>query len=109
MTKVIYTSPEGLKEIRDVPNTLSTKDYYLGILIGPPDLSSLPIDKSKLRELNHALVDADLIQWPDLSGQRYKLVEIISKIWPKPEKQRDMKYKILVIYQQDYYSADGEI
>ena len=109
MTRVIYNSTEGLKEVRDVPNTLSTNDYHLGILIGPPDLSSLPIDKKKLLELNHALVDAGLLQWPDLSGQRHKLVGIISKIWDNPEKQRDMKFKILVIYQRDYLFADGEI
>jgi hypothetical protein len=109
MSKVIYTTDEGLKEVRDVPNTLATKDYHLGILIGPPDLSSLKLDKKKLRELNHALVDAGLLQWPDLSGQRHRLVGIISKIWDKPERQRDMKLKILVIYQQDYFFADGEI
>jgi hypothetical protein len=102
MPRVVYTNEDGFKEIREVPNNLSPSDYYMGILIGPPDLSSVTKNKMKLRLLNNALVDAKLIQWPDLAGQRHKLTEIVSRLWQKTEDRRHIKYKILVIYQRDY-------
>jgi hypothetical protein len=107
MPKVIYTTDDGLKEVRIVPNGLSTSSYHMGILIGPPELDHLELDKESLLKLNHALVEAGFLRWPDLSGQRHRIMEIVARLVP-PEEQRQLRNKILAIYQQAYYEPVSE-
>lgn len=113
MSRVIYTTKEGFQEIREVPNGLSISDYDKGITIGPPDLRELgylfKLEQDILIKLNHALVREGFIQWPDLSGQRHKLTRIVAGIVADSVLQRNLKYRILMIYQQAYVvPADEE-
>lgn len=80
MKRVVYTDSDGLKWIVDVPDHYSEEEYEKGLVVGPPDLSDLNIHRYKLKKLNHALVDAGLIEPGDLLGRRIELRKILKAL-----------------------------
>lgn len=102
LQKVIYTDKDGWKQVRLVPNDLSPLEYYQGILIGPPDLSSLSLDGDTLRALNNALVEAELITFEDLNGRRADLFKIAVQTCGE-QAALAVRYQVLGIYQRDWF------
>lgn len=99
---MVYTNEEGFKEIRRVPDNASYLDYPYGALVGPPDLSELGLTAKKAKELNHALVDANLVSLRLLGGKRIELIRIIERVLgtTKVSDYRDM---IIRLYQQEAF------
>src|SRR5574341_2154527 len=103
LERVIYTEG-GMKEVRKVPQGASPLDYNQGILVGPPDLSGLPLSKEAVILLNNALVDAGLVSYPDLNGKRALLLQIVQGLPDVSVAQAtSLRFEILGLYQQDYY------
>ena len=97
---VVYTNNIGLEEVRRVPNGLQPKDYDKGILIGPPDISSLKLKRSELVKLNHALIDAEFLNYRDLTGKRGQLLRILREVTGK-EDVRELRTQLLILYQRE--------
>lgn len=100
MREVIYTNEEGYKQVRIVPHNTTTSDYFMGVLAGPPDLHSLDLSRTQIKELNNRLVDAGLIDYQSLSGRRGDLLKVIRLVVGKSRVKpvRDALYRL---YQMD--------
>lgn len=87
-----------------MPQGASPFEYCQGLLVGPPDLSVLNLPEETITLLNNALVDAGLISFPDLNGNRAKLLRIVQGLPSVDEKQAvSLRFEILGLYQRDYY------
>ena len=98
--RVNYTNEGGSVQIREVPDDADPKTYKWGILIGPPDLSDLPLSVKKIKELVVFLVLADFGNYQDTQGRRDEILEIILKVTGK--KDKTLLKQILYIYQKEY-------
>lgn len=99
---VDYTDKRGWKQLREVPDgLLTTDDYGKGILIGPPDISSLPLSDERQRLLNNLLCEAGMYDYTGIKGRRRELLDIIQRV----NGSRDMELlkQILAIYQHQFY------
>lgn len=100
---VIYTTDDGFREIRKVPEGIPVSEYNTGIFIGPPDLSDLKVNKNDLRKINNMLVDHQWISLPNLNGKRAELLRQLENLGHVPDKARKLRSAIIRIYQIDYY------
>lgn len=97
---VVYTTEDGFKEIRRVPENASYMDYGYGALVGPPDLSGLNLGKRKTKELNNTLVDAQLVNLESLDGKRAILSRLLEPIVGK-NKVTYFRNLIVYLYQRE--------
>jgi hypothetical protein len=106
---VLYNGAKnGWLEIREVPNGTLPKDYSKGVLIGPPDLSEMELEDKQAKELNNSLVNAGLVEYQDLRGNRIKLIEIIRQVFGNVDNIKQIRNTILGIYQKAYYPENFE-
>lgn len=106
---VVYTTENGLKEFRRVPNSLQPSDYDRGVLVGPPDVNILGFDEDKSLALNNALVDAGFIDLKSINGRRADLLRIVQNILDlNPEEARRARHDLLVLYTKDFYPEKFE-
>ena len=103
MPFVVYVDRRGFKQIREVAAGTMPNDYHCGVVIGPPDLSTVGLSLMKTKALNNLLVDAMLIEYVDLRGNRPVLMAILKKFVNDKKDLRGLRDKVLAIYQQAYY------
>lgn len=61
-----YETPEGFLYAVSVPEDAPDENVKYGIRLGPPDLSSLGLEKEVERRLNNELYHRGLITWRDV-------------------------------------------
>ena len=98
---VRYTDKQGLTWVTSVPAEATPDMYRWGVPVGPPDLSSLGLEKKEWVALQAALVDMDLIVAPQLMGKRAEIKLILKKLG-LPEY---LLKEIISLYQQAYYAG----
>lgn len=101
MPIVEYTTDEGLVQYRVVPKDTNSEDYAMGILLGPPDLSDLPLKPRDIIRLSNALAQEKILTWRELKGKMPALVSIVKRI--SPANMRELRDQIVQIYQIEYY------
>lgn len=100
--RVVYTDNDGLKWVMEVLEETPKEDWgNTGILLGPPDLTSLGLTKKKRIELQNELVSHNWIQAPDLRGRKRELIQLIKKM----NLPNSLVRHVLSIYQYAYYDA----
>lgn len=101
---VDYTDKRGWKQLREVPNgLLTTDDYSKGILIGPPDLSSLPLSDKQQRLLNNLLFGAGMYEYPNIKSRRRELLDMIYHI--SGGRDTELLKQIIALYQHQFYEG----
>lgn len=107
---VIYNDPKtNYKEFRKVPHSLQPSDYDRGVLVGPPDLTTLSLEEDKALALNNALVDAGFSDFESLSGRRADLLRLVQIVLDLSlDEARQMKHDLLVLYTRDFYPEKFE-
>ena len=103
METVIYTNAQGLKEVRRVPQGLPPSGYSRGVLVGPPDLSSVGLEMSALVSLNNRLVDLGLITYDDLRGNRADFVRAVKEALGDRQDTAYVVKCVLSVYQREAY------
>lgn len=99
---VDYTDKRGWKQLREVPDgLLTTDDYSKGILVGPPDLSSLPLSGERQRLLNNLLFEAGMYEYPNIKSRRRELLDITRRI--SGRRDTDLLKQIIALYQHQFY------
>lgn len=108
MARVVYTDSEEYKWVVEVPDNLVDKEQYkYGIVLGPPTLELLQLDKESERKLSNALCDAGIYDYATMSPTRQTVLEIIRQILPEAE-ARDVLRTLIGIYQQHSYGIIQE-
>lgn len=101
---VVYTTNQGWLEFRKVPHNLHPADYYKGLLVGPPDLTSLGLSEEDTLALNNALVGAGYADYKSLAGRRLNLLRLVeSTLGISEEEAVKIRLQIIGLYQKDYY------
>lgn len=99
---VDYTDKRGWKQLREVPDgLLTTDDYSKGILVGPPDCSSLPLSSEKQRLLNNLLFEAGMVEYANIKGRRRELLDIVQRL--TGGRDTDLLKHIIALYQHQFY------
>lgn len=107
MAVVKYTNTKGYKQYREVPDNTDESDFGKGILIGPPDLSSVPLSEFKRRQLNNILFSMGLLTYKQLSGNRGRLVTELVKDFKMSKKDAALiRNWIVSIYQNEEYGIE---
>lgn len=70
MKRVTYTDADGRKWVTLIPDDAPDSHASMGIIIGPPDLSSLEYPEPVAIRLHNALVDRDVLTWDDFRRNR---------------------------------------
>lgn len=102
MALVEYTNKQGYIYMKLVPDESDTRDYHMGITVGPPDLDEVPIEEEERLLLHNALAREKLLRYPDLSGNRGKLLELIRRS-VKSMDAKDARYWIMRAYQKQMF------
>lgn len=102
-----YTDENGFRYVVEVPAGTDPAQYRRGIRLGPPDLSSLKLDRDQLRELHNSLVEKRLLYAPDIEKpgrmqEVYVLLQAATKN-AKDSQVRDLLKSLVSLYQQEYY------
>jgi len=101
MPQVIYTNDEGYKEVRWVPEHATPAQYQWGVVLGPPDLSSLDLPETKRREVSNRLAEAGIFDLVTLVGRRGELVRILEVVGVGDVS--GVRNAIIGLYQADAY------
>jgi hypothetical protein len=100
-TVVIYTTKEGWREFRRVPNGYPPTLYNSGIVIGPPNLDSLELTKKQKLKINNYLVDEGVISYENLLGKKRLLLNVLLEMGFKELKAVQIRNSIIGIYQTE--------
>lgn len=85
-----------------VPEGTEPRDYGMGALLGPPDLSGLELPRKRLKALSNELVDRGLYSYSLLDGKRAELLRLLESFGFSKEEARTLRLTILAILQSDY-------
>jgi hypothetical protein len=99
--RVNYVSEGGSTQIREVPVGATPQTYKYGVLVGPPDLSELPLTKMKIKELTEALAKAGIGDYNDTRSRRGEILDILNRITKK--KDKELLRLVLGIYQKGLF------
>jgi len=105
MPAVVYTTEDGWKQVRIVPKRASARDYGKGVLVGPPDLLELQtigLSVEEIRQINNALVEAGIVNYESLKGNRGMLVSILREIVGQ-ENVSSVRNYILYIFERERF------
>lgn len=102
MAIVTYTNEQGLKKVVEVPYNLVDKTQYRhGILLGPPDLSSIGLNSENTRLLNDALCDLGILDYATMSGRRHQALEAIKTFVFDDQQAKEILGSLIALYQQE--------
>jgi len=108
MARVVYTDNDEYRWVVEVPDTLVDKEQYqYGIVLGPPTLELLQLNKELERKLSNALCDAGIYDYATMSSTRQTVLELIRQILPDAD-ARDVLRTLIGIYQQHSYGLIQE-
>src|SRR5574342_339281 len=96
---VIHTNSSGYKEFRRVPSGSSPTTYHQGIVIGPVDISSLPLTAKQRKELNNFLVDNGISSYKNLLGNKRAILKFLTDLGLKELKAVEVRNSIIGLYQ----------
>lgn len=102
MAVIEYTNSEGYLTIRLVPDDAEEENYHQGLVLGPPDLSEIPIKEDERKLLSNALARERLLRYPHLSGNRGRLLELAQRA-VKSLGAREVRDWIVHVYQKEEY------
>lgn len=109
MTRVIYTTSDGLKRVYDTP---AGKPPTSGAFIGPPYLLDLldeydHVSFNEIINISNALVDRGITSYAFL--KRGEVLDVIRQFTKLPEsEQRELRELIVGVYQKDYYGLSED-
>lgn len=101
MKVVMYTDNEDFTFQVLVREDALEEFYGQGIVVGPPDLSGLPLSLKERKALQTALVKQGLVTAPDLKGKGLVLRRLLQELKLDPSLAR----QIINLYQIDYYGS----
>lgn len=102
-TVVVYTDNENLTWAVVVPVGTPEEDYQTGIVLGPPDLSSLDLQQSQRERLQKALVEAGFYNAPQLMGKRQEFNKLLKSLGLPDTYYRNVLHLYQVAYYGDSY------
>jgi len=105
---VTYTDKQGYAYLVRVPDGTLERDYYQGIILGPPDLSVLALSSPDEKRLRHALVESGLVSAEMIRGSASKLYQVVQMTLPKHNTKAVIR-GIKAIYQHEFFVAVEEI
>lgn len=108
--EIIYTNEEGYKQVRIVPQNTATSDYYMGVLVGPPDLlalSRLGLSQKQIKELNNRLAEEGLVDYASIKGRRSDMLKVI-RLVVEADRVRAVRDTLYRLYQMDAYPENFE-
>ena len=85
-------------QIREVPKGTDQEQYKYGIVIGPPDLSSLGHSPEITKKLNNGLVKSGIVCYEDTKGRRGTILDLIAKTTGK--KDKEALKQLLILFQE---------
>ncbi|HMN10739.1 MAG TPA: hypothetical protein PKD55_00270 [Bellilinea sp.] len=101
MGEVIYTNDDNYIEVRWVPDYAQPEQYQWGVLLGPPDLTSLDLPEEQVREVNNRLATAMIYDLHTLTGRRGELVRILEDVGV--DDVSAARNAVISLYQQELY------
>lgn len=76
-----YTDPEGMKKVVLLPEGAPESEAYRGIVVGPPDLSSLGLPKETEVRLNNELHARRIVTAQDAIQHRAEIVLALQSVF----------------------------
>lgn len=106
MKQVIYNDSSDKRDyLVLVPDDTDEKDYGTGIVLGPPELEELGLERSTITALHNALVKDQFIFSSDLLGRRLQLRQLINKLVSDDVDHMAIERHIIHIYQREEFGV----
>ena len=107
MPVVVYNDKQGYTYLMRVPDGTLERDYHLGIVLGPPDLSALNLKAPDEKRLRQALVESGLVSAEEIRGSASKLYQVVQITLPKHDTKAVVR-GIKAIYQHEFFAVAEE-